>query len=104
MDGNIGIGGDPAALLERMRTLLLPTHGELVIETELEDISQTYQVRFNDSGPEFSWSRIGAEALLARAEPLGYHERETWISRGRRFVALTHPGWPRTVETRITAE
>ena len=98
MDGNIGIGGDPEALLARMRTLIRPRDGELVVETEAEDVHQTYRVRFGADDPsvaageEFGWCRIGTEALLRLAGPLGFATRETWTIGGRRFVSLTYPG------------
>ena len=93
MDGNIGIGGDPAALLERLRTLMRPRTGELIIETEAEDVDARYRVRFGRvGGDEFGWARIGAEALLALATPLGYAARQVWTADGRRFVALNYLG------------
>jgi SAM-dependent methyltransferase len=100
MDGNIGIGGDPVALLERMRVLLLPRDGELVVETEPDDVFRTYQVSFGGPAapttpaaptPGFGWTRIGTEALTALAEALGFAVRERWTAHGRRFVALTCP-------------
>jgi SAM-dependent methyltransferase len=93
MDGNIGIGGDPGVLLERMRVLLLPRDGELVVETEPEDILRTYRVSFTGAAhAEFGWTRIGTEALEAIAGPLGFEVRESWTRGGRRFVALSLPG------------
>ena len=102
MDGNIGIGGDPGALLERLRTLIRPSSGELIIETEVEDVDVRYRVRFGGSGSGsgvgggsgsgFGWARIGSEALLALATPLGYVERHVWTAGGRRFVALNYLG------------
>lgn len=94
MDGNIGIGGDPGALLERLRTLLRPRSGELIVETEAEDIDLRYRVRFGfaDTGEEFGWARIGSESLLALATPLGYVPRQVWTADGRRFVALNYSG------------
>ena len=50
MDGNIGIGGDPGALLERLRTLMRPGSGELIVETEVEDVDVRYRVRFGFAG------------------------------------------------------
>jgi SAM-dependent methyltransferase len=92
MDGNIGIGGDPGALLERLRTLMRPRSGELIVETETEDVDVRYRVRFGRAGEEFGWARIGSEALLALATPLGYAARQVWTADGRRFVALNHLG------------
>jgi SAM-dependent methyltransferase len=92
MDGNIGIGGDPGALLERLRTLIRPRSGELIVETEPEDVDERYRVRFGRADEEFGWARIGAEALTALATPLGYRARQVWTADGRRFVALNYPG------------
>ncbi|WP_194906850.1 class I SAM-dependent methyltransferase [Catenulispora rubra] len=93
MDGNIGIGGDPGALLERLRTLIRPRSGELIVETEADDVDVRYRVRFGGGGgDEFGWARIGSESLLALAAPLGYVARQVWTADGRRFVALSYLG------------
>ncbi|WP_194925257.1 class I SAM-dependent methyltransferase [Catenulispora pinisilvae] len=117
MDGNIGIGGDPGALLDRLRTLIRPGVGELIVETEVEDIDLRYRVRFGfaggsgsasaspsagvastgvasrgKNGDEFGWARIGSEALMALAVPLGYVARHMWTADSRRFVALNYLG------------
>ncbi|MEY9864352.1 SAM-dependent methyltransferase [Catenulispora sp. GAS73] len=94
MDGNIGIGGDPGALLERLRTLIRPRSGELIVETEADDVDERYRVRFGGGGggDEFGWARIGSESLLALAAPLGYAARQVWTADGRRFVALSYLG------------
>ncbi|MBW8804167.1 MAG: methyltransferase domain-containing protein [Catenulisporales bacterium] len=88
MDGNIGIGGDPAALLARIRALIQPGIGELVVETESEDIHENHVVTFEGGGMPFGWTRIGAEALVEVAAPLGFRVADRWTAGGRRFVAL----------------
>jgi len=88
MDGNIGIGGDPAALLSRVRDLIRPGDGELVVETEPEDIHETHLVTFETGGEPFGWTRIGTEALAAVAAGLGLRSTERWSVGERRFVAL----------------
>jgi SAM-dependent methyltransferase len=105
MDGNIGIGGDPGALLDRLRTLIRPRTGELIVETDAEDVDVRYRARFGRVGrvegaggpggagdEEFGWARIGAEALMALAAPSGYAARHLWKADGRRFVALNYLG------------
>lgn len=96
MDGNIGIGGDPGALLDRLRTLIRPRTGELIVETDAEDVDLRYRVRFGRvegaGDEEFGWARIGAEALMALATPSGYAARHLWKADGRRFVALNYLG------------
>jgi len=89
IDGNIGIGGDPAALLRRVRQLLRPADAEVVVETEPADIHEFHQVRLGARGPEFAWARVGAPALMALAEPIGYHAHGAWYVGGRCFTALT---------------
>lgn len=88
IDGNIGIGGDPAALLRRVKQLLHPVHGELLVETETTDIHEFHRVRDGDAGPEFGWARIGAPALTELATSMGYRVRGTWYVSGRCFTAL----------------
>ncbi|HUK68430.1 MAG TPA: class I SAM-dependent methyltransferase [Streptosporangiaceae bacterium] len=88
IDGNIGIGGDPAALLRRVRKLLRPADAQLLVETESADIDEFHRVRIDACGPEFGWARIGAPALAAQAEPLGYHTKSVWHRNGRCFTVL----------------
>jgi hypothetical protein len=89
MDGNIGIGGDPAALLARARELIAPGTGELVVETDPEDVHEDHVVTFDGAGEPFGWSRVGTEALTPMATRLGFRLADSWTSDGRRFVALT---------------
>ena len=88
IDGNIGIGGDPAALLSRVKQLLRPEGAELLVETEATDIDELHWVRASETGTEFGWARIGAKALAARAEGLGYRIRSSWRRNGRCFTVL----------------
>jgi SAM-dependent methyltransferase len=90
MDGNIGIGGDPAALLARVRGLIRPDGGELVVETDAEDVHEDHVVTFEGGGGDpFGWTRIGSEALTAVAAGLGFRVVERWSDGGRRFMALS---------------
>jgi SAM-dependent methyltransferase len=91
IDGNIGIGGDPAALLARTRELLRPGGGELVVETDAEDVHEDHMVTFEGGDEPFGWTRIGTEALVRVAAGLGFAVRERWSGGGRRFVALACP-------------
>ncbi|WP_434445823.1 methyltransferase domain-containing protein [Lentzea sp. E54] len=65
-DGNIGIGGDPAALLRRVRNLLRPS-GTVVVEVEPPGAGLTVgqaRVRTEDTrGQWFSWAWSDAESL-----------------------------------------
>ncbi|MGH4028867.1 class I SAM-dependent methyltransferase [Actinomycetota bacterium Odt1-20B] len=110
-DGNLGIGGDPAALLRRLAQLLAPG-GLLIAETAPADIDERATVRLvgplagSGSGPEpesaptptatptptpstpFPWARLGTPALLRYARPLGWCPVDQWAAGDRRFVAL----------------
>lgn len=67
-DGNIGIGGDPAALLRRVRQLLRPS-GTVVVEVEQPGSGLTTgqaRVRTADTrGQWFPWAWSDAESLAA---------------------------------------
>ena len=65
-DGNIGIGGDPRALLSRARSLLAPG-GRVVVDLAPPGTGVvTRRVRLQTSALRsrpFSWSQVGAEAI-----------------------------------------
>ncbi|KUN89181.1 class I SAM-dependent methyltransferase [Streptomyces griseoruber] len=89
MDGNIGIGGDPAALLERAARLLRPG-GLLLAETAAVDVDERVHVHLTDAraaiGSPFPWARLGTAALLRYA--YRWERAGQWTAGGRRFVAL----------------
>ncbi|MDQ0993574.1 bifunctional 2-polyprenyl-6-hydroxyphenol methylase/3-demethylubiquinol 3-O-methyltransferase UbiG [Streptomyces sp. V3I7] len=93
MDGNIGIGGDPRALLDRAAALLAPG-GLLIAETAPADVDEHVQVQVvdvtgvHDTGRPFSWARLGTPALLRHARRAGWRAVAHWSAGGRRFVAL----------------
>lgn len=92
MDGNIGIGGDPGRLLERVRTLLAPT-GRLIVETHPDAHADEYlAVRFRQHGepigPTFDWAHVGLLPLLRYTGALGYGVPEVWAGDGRTFASL----------------
>ncbi|CAM5734830.1 class I SAM-dependent methyltransferase [Streptomyces microflavus] len=106
VDGNIGIGGDPAALLDRAAELL-STGGLLIAETSPLDIDERVQVRLDDGlrtpaekaapGPAdrpFPWARIGTPALLRYADACGWRPADQWSAEGRAFVSLRRPRPP----------
>jgi SAM-dependent methyltransferase len=90
-DGNIGIGGDAAGLLARLRELLAPG-GTALIEVDdsdrVEHFTATVTGGRGDTVATFPWARIGADPLVDLAGPLGYRELERWSADGRCFVAL----------------
>lgn len=105
MDGNIGIGGDPRALLERAHRLLSPG-GLLIAETARADVDERAEVEVVDvtdaghpGGVSFPWARLGTPALLRHAHRTkGWRPVGQWAFGVRRFVAL------RARSTRSSAE
>ncbi|MEU1072122.1 MULTISPECIES: methyltransferase domain-containing protein [unclassified Streptomyces] len=91
LDGNIGIGGDPAALLARTARLV-DTGGQLIVEAAPLDVDEHVEVRVADGrgafGVAFPWSRLGTAALLRYAERTGWHPAERWTAAGRPFLVL----------------
>lgn len=91
VDGNVGIGGDPRALLARLRGLLAPG-GLLIAETVPADVDERVLVRVTDalgrSSAPFPWARLGTPALLRHARPLGWRAVDQWTAGGRCFVGL----------------
>ncbi|MFI6444519.1 methyltransferase domain-containing protein [Kitasatospora sp. NPDC050543] len=96
-DGNLGIGGDPSALLHRIAQLLAPG-GLLLAEVEPQDVDERLTVRIEDatgrSGPPFAWARLGADATARHAAPAGLTESDRWTAHGRHFLALRRSGRP----------
>ncbi|MGW2253400.1 SAM-dependent methyltransferase [Kitasatospora sp. NPDC001660] len=90
-DGNLGIGGDPVALLRRGAELIAPD-GLLLVEVEPEEVDERAVVRVEGPdgrlGPPFPWARLGTRAALRRARTAGLTEAERWASHGRHFLAL----------------
>jgi SAM-dependent methyltransferase len=73
-DGNIGIGGDPVALLERVRDLLVPD-GRVVVDvapwgTGVVTRHIMLETAHGRSG-EFPWTAVGADAIQAVASAAG---------------------------------
>ncbi len=93
LDGNIGIGGDPCALLTRVRQLLLPG-GTVVAELERPGTGlRRHELRLigpdaTESAP-FPWARVGADAVAAVAAVAGFAAGEPWRDESRWFVRLS---------------
>lgn len=92
-DGNIGIGGDPAALLRRVSQLLAP-EGVLLAEVEPGDsgLDERLTVRIEGAdhrlGPPFQWARVDVEGAARYGALAGLAESDRWSSHGRHFIAL----------------
>jgi len=91
LDGNLGIGGDPAALLARAVALLRPG-GVLLVELEPTRTSPHARlVRFDIDGgesPWFAWMPVGAADLPALAAATGVRIDDVWHTCGRCFGSL----------------
>jgi len=92
LDGNVGIGGDPRTLLDRMAQLLAPG-GLLIAETLPDpDVDERVRVHVTDArgaaGSPFPWARLGTPALLRHARHAGWRAVDQWTAGGRCFVAL----------------
>ncbi|HET6501908.1 MAG TPA: class I SAM-dependent methyltransferase [Amycolatopsis sp.] len=92
-DGNIGIGGDPAALLRRVGELLCPG-GTALVEIDAPGTGlRQGQVRVAEDGGTsehwFAWAWLGVDAVRGAAHGSGL--TPTWFAEraGRWFAALT---------------
>ena len=87
-DGNIGIGGDPDALLRRIRELLSPA-GDVLVELEApgHGLRQEHvRLRPDPAGRWFTWAWVGVDAIAEVAARTGF--RVDWTtSRGHRWFA-----------------
>jgi SAM-dependent methyltransferase len=92
LDGNVGIGGDPAALLRRCADIGSPG-ARLVVETaEERGRDRRFTARVSTPGAAdsagFPWAEVGADALLAPATHAGWRPVREVRRRGRSFVVL----------------
>jgi SAM-dependent methyltransferase len=90
-DGNIGIGGDPAALLSRVAELLAP-RGRAIVELEAPGSAlRREQVRLCDAGSAsawFPWAYVGADHITGVASDAGLGPVEIWTVDGRWFASI----------------
>ncbi|WP_425588993.1 methyltransferase domain-containing protein [Streptomyces similanensis] len=97
MDGNVGIGGDPVALLARLRTVAAPG-SRLLAEAARGDVDEHLTVRVEDAhgrhGRPFPWARLGATALRRAAETAGWSVTDRWTAQERPFLELRRPPPP----------
>ncbi|MET8600882.1 class I SAM-dependent methyltransferase [Streptomyces althioticus] len=92
MDGNIGIGGDPAALLDRLARVLT-AGGLLIVETVPDpEADERSLVQVTDAhgspGKLFPWARLGTRALLRHARACGWRPEDRWSTPTRTFATL----------------
>jgi SAM-dependent methyltransferase len=95
LDGNVGIGGDPHALLARVRALLAPGGVGLVEVESPRHASRRLEVRLHAGGvrgPWFPWARLSAADVRKVAAVAGLATRQVVVSGGRWFALLGRPG------------
>ena len=92
LDGNIGIGGAPARLLQRLKGLLHPD-GEILVEVERPGTATTaLRARIETAAQVsawFPWARVSTTAIEATARAGGFGHIESWCLGDRYFARLT---------------
>lgn len=91
LDGNVGIGGDPARLLSHVASLLRP-EGQLLVEIEERaTLSSMESVRLeigDEAGPWFDWAQVDLQGLSTLAGEAQLEVTDVWSVRDRWFAAL----------------
>jgi SAM-dependent methyltransferase len=91
LDGSIGIGGNPQALLQQVGKLL-GGDGRVLIETGHPDERSEELVMLieDDNGTEvsFRWATLSAEDTYQAAQASGFTVSEVWHDGGRWFAQL----------------
>ena len=90
-DGNIGIGGDPVALLRRVVELLGPL-GRALVEVQPPGTElRREHVRLRAAGKIgawFPWAYVGVDQIAEIAGSAGLVATESWEAHGRWFATL----------------
>jgi len=92
LDGNIGIGGRPEALLRRAHELLV-RGGLALVETDPDSSAdERLTVRFTRAGTpigaQFPWALVGRTVLRELADRTGFTTREPLMMHDRSFSVL----------------
>ena len=92
LDGNLGIGGDPVALLRRVAALLATErHASWSRPTRPGPAWRRAAVRLDDGrllSEPFPWARVGIDALAGVARAAGLGVAASWDDDGRWFAQL----------------
>jgi SAM-dependent methyltransferase len=94
LDGNVGIGGDPALLLERVAALLAP--GGVAIVEVAGPGAPTRRTRVRIEGPGaisdwFPWAEVSSDGVGAMAHAAGLQDGGRLVRDGRVFAMLGRP-------------
>lgn len=98
LDGNIGIGGDPGAVLARVADLLSPG-GHVIVEADDSPTAaaahggeELLRAQFVDHGgrhaPVFGWAIVGPAAVRRHGAAAGLRVADSWTVGGRPFLRL----------------
>ncbi|MHB8670622.1 MAG: class I SAM-dependent methyltransferase [Acidimicrobiales bacterium] len=91
LDGNIGIGADPVALLSRLAVLLRPS-GRALVELDAPAVTDAVdRIRLehhHETGPWFNWTRLAVTSVRKVADASGFSVDRTWREAGRWFARL----------------
>jgi SAM-dependent methyltransferase len=92
LDGNVGIGGRPDALLGRLRGLLR-AEGRIVCEVDAPGaptLRELVRLESEDGKRSswFGWARVGADAMPVVAAAAGLRVIEAWEQEGRWLTVL----------------
>ena len=91
LDGNIGIGGRPTALLARLQRLLRPD-GLVLVELDAPGSAggrTRIRLETDDEVSDwFRWAHVAADAIGVHAAEAGLRVRESWESDRRWFACL----------------
>jgi SAM-dependent methyltransferase len=91
LDGNIGIGGDPVALLRRTAELL-DAAGRVIVELVSGPRPGSHLVRVEHrgrAGPWFAWALVTPSSVVDVASAAGLRVDEVWEAGKRWFAVLS---------------
>jgi SAM-dependent methyltransferase len=94
LDGNIGIGGRPEALLARARDLIAPDGAVLVEAAPPGRPTRRERVRLETRGamsPWFGWASVSVDGVPSLARAAGLRSAEILCCGGRWFARLEPP-------------
>ena len=94
VDGNIGIGGDPVALLARVGDVIRPG-GRILVELgppgRTDGARRARLDHHGCLGPWFDWATVGATSIESIAAEAGMVVSDAWRTDGRWFAQVETP-------------